>query len=102
MPLGEFIAEIGLKTIFECIIYGISYWTGFIILKLLSLGKLNLAPLSTIETKNRGKTKPWQTDWSIWLKHSNRKKTALKAEVTCLIGMLCLATGGVLVYLAVR
>lgn len=99
MPLGEFIAEIGLKIVFEAVFYGLAYWTGFIALKLLSFGTLNLAPLMTIEERNR--TKENRIDWSMWLDRPRRKK-ALKAEITCLAGILFWVAVGFGIYNAPR
>jgi hypothetical protein len=99
MPLGEFIAEIGLRIGFEVIFYGVTYWTGFIALKLLSFGTLNLAPLMTIEERNRSRKN--RIDWSMWL-HRPRRKKALKAEITCLAGILCWVAVGFGLYFAPR
>ena len=101
MPLGEFIAEIGLRIVFEVILYGLAYWTGFIALKILSFGTLNLAPLMTIEERNRSKKKKEQIDWSIWLNRPMQGK-ALKAEMTCLVGILCWVAVGFGIYFATR
>ena len=101
MPLGEFIAEIGLRIVFEVIFYGLAYWTGFIALKILSFGTLNLAPLMTIEERNRSKKKKKQIDWSIWLNRPMQGK-ALKAEMTCLVGILCWVAVGFGIYFATR
>ena len=101
MPLGEFIAEIGLRIVFEVILYGLAYWTGFIALKILSFGTLNLAPLMTIEERNRSKKKKKQIDWSIWLNRPMQGK-ALKAEMTCLVGILCWVAVGFGIYFATR
>ncbi|MGJ8655816.1 MAG: hypothetical protein ACSHX6_05135 [Akkermansiaceae bacterium] len=97
MPLGEFIVEIGGRIVFEIIIYGIAYWTGFIALKILSFGTLRLAPLMTIQEKNRSKKKKWQIDWSIWLRRPMQGR-ALKAELTCLVGFLCWVAVGFSAY----
>lgn len=101
MPLGEFIAEIGLRIVFEIVFYGVAYWTGFIALKILSFGILNLAPLMTIEEKNRSKKRKKEIDWSIWL-HRPMQGKALKAETTCLVGILCWIAVGFGVYHATR
>jgi hypothetical protein len=95
MPLGEFIAEIGLRIVFEVVFYGLAYWTGFIALKILSLGTLNLAPLMTIDERNN------RIDWSIWL-HRPTRKRALKAEITCVAGILCWVAVGFGIYFATR
>ena len=41
MPIGEIILESGLRLILEIVLYGITYWPGFFILKLLSFGEMN-------------------------------------------------------------
>lgn len=79
---------LGLRLVFEVVFYGLAYWTGFIALKIFSFGTLNLAPLMTIEERNRRKKTTRQIDGSIWLHRPMRKK-ALKAEMTCLAGILC-------------
>ena len=87
MPIGELMGEVVLRSIFELVFYGLSYWTGFMVLKTLSIGSIRLAPLTTIQKKNRNKKKRSQIDWSIWL-HLPMQGRALKAECTCLVGIL--------------
>jgi hypothetical protein len=96
MPLGEIIAELGLRIIFEFVFYGITYWTGFVILKVLTLGGARLAPFSTVGDKDRGR----RIDWSFFLHTSSGR--LLKMESVCLIGMLFWILVGVLVFLAMR
>lgn len=91
MPLGEILAELGLQVVFEFIFYGITYWLGFLILKILSLGQLPIAPFSTIQERNRGK----KFDWSIWL-YSHGK--VLKADCACLVGLLFIGAIGAGIY----
>ena len=98
MPVGEFIAEIGLRLILEIVFYGIFYWAGFLVLKIASFGSIRLAPLSTIETKNRRK-KGKKRDWSIWL-HRTMQGKVLKAEVVCTVGAIFCGLVGYFVYLA--
>jgi hypothetical protein len=100
MPLGDLIADTIGQAVGEIIIYGTTYWTGYIFLSVISLGQLEMAPLSTISEKNPNKTKWFQIDWSIWLKRKNRKK-ALRAEVVCLVGTILLIGIGVGIYFAV-
>ena len=85
MALGEFIAETGLRIFLEIVFHGFAYWTGFIVLKVLSFGTLALAPLATLGERNRGKKK---IDRGIWL-HRPAQGKALKAEVTCVAGIAC-------------
>jgi hypothetical protein len=82
MPLGEIIAELGLRLVFEFVFYGITYWTGFVILKVITLGSARLAPFSTIGDKNGRR---W-IDWSFFLQTSGGRM--LKMESICLVGML--------------
>lgn len=101
MPIGEIIGKIILRPIFELVFYGLTYWIGFFILKVITLGSIRPAPLMTIEEKNRSKKKWRQIDWSIWL-HRPMQGRALKAECTCFVGMLALAGVGLGLYFATR
>jgi len=92
MPLGDIVAAFGLQLVLEILFYGIGYWSGFLILKLMTLGSIRIAPFSTIEQKNRGRK--W--DWSLFLNLNG--KDYLKAEVVALIGILALIVFGVLLY----
>ena len=95
MPLGDIIAE----TVGELIIYGVTYWTGYAFLSIVSLGQLEMAPLTTFSEKNKEKKKWYQIDWSIWLR-KNGKKKALKAEVVVLTGLALWIAAGVGIFLA--
>ena len=44
MPLDDILKELGLQFLFEIVFYGITYWTGFLVLKIVSIGNLDLAP----------------------------------------------------------
>ncbi|MGB1129855.1 MAG: hypothetical protein ACPG4K_07385 [Haloferula sp.] len=101
MPIGEFVTEITLRVILEFIVLGTAYWTGWILLKLLSWGRLRIAPFKTLETRNRTKGKPWLGDWSIWL-HNHSGSKSLKADASCLTGLISWALAGAAVYLATR
>lgn len=101
MPLGEFIAEIGFRIVLEVVIYGVAYWTGYVVLKVVSFGRLRLAPLMTIEERNRSKIKRRQMDCSIWLRRPMQGK-ALKAEMTCVVGVMCWVAVGFGVYFVYR
>ena len=92
MPIGEIIAEIGLRLVVEILFYGIGYWIGFCVLKICTLGLITLAPFSTIEEKNKGR----RVDWSIYLYQNGRKM--LKAEITAFIGILFIIGIGCLIY----
>ena len=97
MPLGEILTELGLRVVIEFIVYGITYWLGFVVLKILSLGQLPIAPFSTIQERNRGR----KLDWSIWL-YSPFGPKALKADCACLVGFLFLVVIGVGFYFSLR
>ena len=84
MPLGEFIGEVLLRGVFEIVFYAVTYYTGAIVLGLLTLGQFKIAPLSTVEDTNRHKNR-WN-DWSIWL-YRPMQPRLLKAGVVCLVGM---------------
>jgi hypothetical protein len=92
MPVGEIIAEIGLRLVVEILFYGIGYWIGFCVLKICTLGMITLAPFSTIEERNKGRG----VDWSIYLYQNGRKM--LKAEITAFIGILFIIGIGCLIY----
>lgn len=87
MPLGDFIAETVGQAIVEVVFYGITYWTGFVILKAVSFGRLELAPLSTLHERNPGKRKWYQVDWSIWLVSAHGARQ-IRAEAVIVVGML--------------
>ncbi len=95
MPIGEALAEIVIRPIFELIFYGVAYWIGYLVLSILSLGQLKLAPLMSIDQK-KGKI-----DWSIWL-HRPMQGRVLKAEVVCLSGLLFLAGTACVFYFVTR
>ena len=99
MPIGEAIAEIVIRPIFELIFYGVAYWIGYLVLSILSLGQLKLAPLMSIDQKNR--KKKGKIDWSIWL-HRPMQGRVLKAEVVCLSGLLFLAGTACIFYFVTR
>jgi hypothetical protein len=101
MPLGEIIGEVILRPILELVLYGLTYWTGYPLLKAVTFGSIRLAPLTSIEEKNRSKRKWHQIDWSIWL-HRPMQGRALKAECTCLVGMLVWAAVGFAIYFGTR
>lgn len=101
MPLREFIGEVILRSILKLVLYGLTYWIGFLLLKAVTVGAIRLAPLTSIEEKNRSKRKWRQIDWSIWL-HRPMQGRVLKAEYTCLVGMMALAAVGFGIYLATR
>jgi hypothetical protein len=93
MPVGEIIVEIGLRIVVEVLFYGVGYWIGFCVLKVGSLGFIEIAPFSTIEDKNKGR----RIDWSIFLYRNGRRM--LKAEVTAFVGMIFSIGFGCIIYL---
>jgi len=99
MPLGEVIGELIIHPILEVVLYGLTYWIGFVVLKTVTLGSIRLGPLTSIEEKNRGKKTWHQIDWSIWL-YRPLQGRALKAECTCLVGLMTLVTVGLGIYFA--
>jgi hypothetical protein len=99
MPIGEFIGEVLLQGVFEIIFYTLAYYTGAMALWILTLGRIRLAPLTSIESTNRKKNR-W-TDWSIWL-HRGAHGKALKAECTCLVGFLVWVAFGFGIYFTPR
>jgi hypothetical protein len=97
MPISEIIEEVILRPI----IVGLSYFTGYVILKSCTLGAIKLAPLSTIYQKNRDKKKWYQVDWSIWLERGGRGRM-LKADLVCTIGFIAWGAVGLTIYMVQR
>lgn len=88
MAIGESLLRIVGEALVEAFAYGITCWVGFITLKVLSLGQLRVAPLSTLHERNRGR----RSDWSIWLDLPLRTR-ALKAGFACFVGVIILLIG---------
>ncbi len=101
MPLGEFVAEIGLRIFLEIVFYGAAYYTGYAIVAATTLGTVKPAPLSTIEHRNRSKAQKKQLDWSIWL-YRPMKPKLLKAGIVCIIGVVTWAAIGTCAYFLTR
>lgn len=95
--IGEFLGEILLRIIAELVGHLLLFATGFLLLNLITLGAVKLAPFSTIYQRRGQKGKSAQMKWSPWLQ-SSAKSRSLRAEVTCLVGLLLWIAGGVLVY----
>ena len=95
MSLGESIVEPFLRPILETVIGGLSYLTGAVLVKVVTLGQVRLAPLSTLQETNRTPKGKW--DWSIWL-HREGKRSALKADMVCVLGFVVWIAGGVCTY----
>lgn len=92
--LGKLILRESLKVILR----GIIYHTGTAVLRVLSLGRLRLAPLHTSKPTNPGRNR--SNDWSIWL--YGRRDRALKASVVCLVGIAVWIGAGVGGYQAIQ
>ena len=101
MSIGEFIGEVLLRGILEIIFHTLAYYTGAIALWVVTLGQIRLAPLTTIGDKNRSKQKRHQIDWSIWLQRPMQGR-ALKAECTCLVGIVVWVAIGFGIYFGTR
>lgn len=97
MPIGEIIGEIILRSI----IGGLSYLTGYIILKGVTLGAIRLAPITSEGEHYSGRKKRRKIDWGIWLERPGRGRM-LKAEVVCIVGMLAWGAAGLGIYLEHR
>jgi hypothetical protein len=89
MALGEIIAELGFRFLFEVVIDGITYWTGFAILKAVSLGTIRVAPFWTLGRESRGRFVDC-TDTS--------SRRVLSVETVCLIGMVVWILLGILMF----
>ena len=85
MPVGEFIAELLLKDLVGTVLCGIGYGTGMVVLKLLTFGKLRIAPLNTLHER-KPKSRWWQ-DWGPWF-HQSKHPKVLKADYACLARLL--------------
>lgn len=81
-----FILEIILQVVFEILILGISYWTGVILISILTLGSVRLAPFSSYGAKlpkfKRGERRNF-----FWI-YGPRKKRLLHPRVTAIVGFL--------------
>jgi hypothetical protein len=99
MPIGDLIGEILLRGIFEIILYTVFYYTGAVVIWIFTLGQLRIAPLSSIETTNRGKNR-WN-DWSIWL-HRPFQERLLKAECVIFVGLLFWIAFGIGLYFLLK
>lgn len=93
MPLVKTIAGLGLTVVFDIVVYGIVYWTGFVIVKALTFGGARLEPFSTIITDKKRERSRDDSPHS----HRSRSRT-LSAGSVCLVGLLfyVLAVGVVL------
>ena len=67
------------------ILCSLLYCAGALALAFLTLGQINLAPLSTIKERNAGKK--WWNDRTIWLHHPEGFRL-LRDEVICAVGLL--------------
>jgi hypothetical protein len=102
MPMGEFIGELILRPVIELVVWVFSYWTGFVFLKGITLGRIRLDPVTRLMEEDRRSNKKWhQIDWSLTLRRPTQPR-ALRAEWTCLVGLLVWAAVGVGIYFCVR
>ena len=101
MPLGEIVGEVILRPIMEVVVCGLSYVTGYLVLKLVTLGNIDLAPLARLHERRGGKKKWYQVDWGLWIDASKSRKL-LKAEWTCTVGIVILVAVGVAIYMRSR
>ncbi len=79
----EWILEISLRILAELVLHGLAYGSGYAILKILSLGRLRIAPYLAIEERRRGRK---GREPGIWL-HRPMQARALKAEVAVAVGL---------------
>ncbi len=93
--LGEFVAEILVKPLLEIILGGAAYYTGAMVLSILTMGALPLAPLDSWGEKDRGKERWYH--WALWRSGPGRRNE-LKAEWVCLVGFLVWIAVGVSIY----
>ena len=98
--LLEGVVEVLLRVVFELVVCGLAYWTGYLVLKGLTMGTVRVAALDTAGTKNRGHRKWYQFDGSLWLKRPG-KPAVLKAEGVILAGIVVWVVVGVVVYFSV-
>jgi hypothetical protein len=52
MPLGEAVGEFFFRAVLEIVLHGLLFGFGYLFLKLISLGRLPLAPFSTFGDRN--------------------------------------------------
>lgn len=101
MPIGEIVAEVVIRPLLEFVLYALSYMTGFVLLKAITMGTIRLAPMDSLHEKNRKRSKWYQIDWSIWISRPGKGRM-LRAESTCLVGFLVWALIGVAIYFSNR
>ena len=94
--IGEILAELGLWAIIEIVVYGTTYWIGYGALSLLSMGRIPMAPFSTLGDRNSF----GRVDWSPWLHRDGHK--LLKMESVCLAGLVIIILAGVVIYSIIK
>jgi len=99
MWLGELIVDLLVRPIVEIVIGGLSYLTGAVFLKVVTVGQMDVAALDTLHATNR--TPNGERDWSIWL-HRPGKRSALKAGCVIVVGFLVWAVIGLGIYQATK
>lgn len=94
--IGSILSELGLRAIIEFIVYGTTYWIGYGTLSLVSVGRIDMAPFSTLGDENENK----HIDWSIWLYRDGRRM--LKMESVCGVGILVILSAALVAYLIIK
>lgn len=97
MPLGEILIELLVRTCIEFVFYGLTYWTGFLFLKVVTFGSIRIAPLMSIDDRNPGRRKWYESDWSLWIYQPTKGKR-LKAGITCCVGFFVWVSIGIGIY----
>ena len=79
----EAVARFVIEVIFELIFYGIAYWTGWVLLMVLSAGQLRLGQYETWGQS----ALCFREIFSIWRDGKNGVRE-LKAEIVCAVGVI--------------
>lgn len=83
MPFQDAIADVLLRAFLQTA----SYWTGWVVLKLLTGGRILLAPFEEKIRPQKSKEKAQRGKWGIWV-HAPKKARRLRSEVVQLVGLL--------------
>jgi hypothetical protein len=84
-----------IEALLEIIFSVVGYYTGLVVLSVLSFGKIRCAPLDRIDAHNKSR---WEM--TIFLNEGNQR--ILKVECVILVGMLFYILVGVAIYFGVR
>jgi len=82
------------KELARVVVFVIGYYTGVLLVLVLTWGRIRAAPIESMDSANPGKSR-W-TDWSVWLEEGHQGKS-LKAEIVCLVGVA--AWGAIIAWL---